>query len=333
MSGKNWNVGFTDMQAATAFYNGLVQVDQYDTIIEDHLRRSGVMGRRITKRIASGDPSRWVIQTAFGAAQFSDKRTLAFSAQTPTRTEGAVTLKAITGEIKFGLYNQLLGQVMPANFNTKAQDLSDMIGSLVRLHDKAIWTGTDTVDGSLVGAGSSTQYVSVPTQISTTLVTIASTASIISTIRTQVAKLMASETYEVRPSAIYCHPQVIDFIEQEWIAAGNNTLPQVEVVPGIRVSAIRTAAGDLPLIPDPYLAANPSWASSAPSGQTNYPFAICDESMIEYHHLPGTDRPMLFQLGQTTALENDYVAVMFGGLVVKGGSVAHLKGVIQRATV
>jgi hypothetical protein len=42
---------------------------------------------------------------------------------------------------------------------------------------------------------------------------------------------------------------------------------------------------------------------------------------------------MLFQLGQTSALENDYVAVMFGGLVVKGGGVAHLKGVIQRVTV
>lgn len=330
---QRYSVGFLSLNAAIQNYNGLVQVDQYDDIIEDQLRRSGVVGRRLKKKIASGDPSRWVIQTGLGDAQFTDKRNITVTPQSPTRTEGAVTLKAISGQIKFGLFDQMLGQVMPAGFRTRAQDLADMIGSLLRLHDQALFTGKDKIDGSLVGTNESLDYVALPTQITTPPIVIDKDTKIIPTIRTQVAKLMANPLYVVRPTAIYCNPLLIDLIEREWEEGANGSLPQAEVVPGVRVTAIRTAAGDLPLIGDPYFFNDPDWAPAAPEGFTNYPFLIVDENLIEYHHLPGSDRPMLFQMGTTHDLADDYVAVMFGAPVVKGGDKAHLKGVVQRPTV
>lgn len=333
MANRGASVGFIDLSAAISNYNGLVQIDQYDTMIEDTLRRAGVVGRRLKKKVASGDPSRWVIQSGVGSAQFTDKRTITVTAQTPSRTEGAVSLKAISGEIKFGLYDQMLSRVMPQGFNTRAQDLQDMLDSLLRLHDQAIFTGTDAISGGLVGDGTTNQYVSLPVQVTTTAITITSSTAVIPTIRTQVAKLMSNASYVVKPSAIYVHPLLIDIIEAEWSTASNGVLPQVEVVPGISVSGIRTAAGALPLIADPYFSVNPSWASSAPEGQTNYPFMIVDEALVEYHHLPGSDRPMLFQMGTTSNLMDDYVAVLFGAPVVKGGDRAHLKGVCQRTTI
>lgn len=330
---QKYNVGFLSLNAAIQNWNGLVQIDQYDDLIEDQLRRSGVVGRRLKKKIASGDPSRWVIQTGIGEAQFTDKRNITVTPQSPTRTEGAVTIKAISGQIRFNLYDKILGQVMPAGFRTRAQDLADMIGSLLRLHDQAIFTGSDEIDGSLVGNNTSLEYVGLPKQITAPPIVIDKDTKIIPTIRTHVAKLMANPLYVVKPTAIYVHPMLIDFIEQEWLAEAQGNLPQAEVVPGVTVSAIRTAAGNLPLIADPYFFADPDWAPAANDGLTNYPFMIVDENLIEYHHLPGSDKPMLFQMGTTHDLADDFVAVMFGAPVVKGGDKAHLKGVVQRPTV
>lgn len=324
------NANWVDLQGAASFFNGLVQIDQYDTQIFDIVRRESIMIQRIQKRIATGDPSRYILQSAIGTAQFDSKRSLNPTASSPTRSEGAVTLKAISGRVQFGLYDQLLGQVMPQQFQLKAQDLTDMVKSVLLLHGQALWTGTDEVNGSLVGDNTTNQYVGIPKQISTTQVVVDASSSIVSAIRREVANRMNNQTFVVRPTAIYCNPMVIYFIEEEMKQA-NNTIAQVEIVPGVKVTGIQTAAGVLPLIPDVFLGSDPAWATAAPSGQKNYPFVIVDESLVEYHHLPGTDRPALFKLGLTSDIHDDYVAVMFGGLVVKGGNVAHSKGVVQRA--
>lgn len=324
------NAQFLDLKAAAQFGNGYVLVDQYDTQIDDAVRRSSIMTQRIRKRLASGDPSRWVIQNAIGQAAFNDKRSLAPVATSATRTEGAVAIKAITNRVAFGLYDQSLAQVMPQQFQLKAQDLSDMLDSVLLLHGQNVWAGSDKVNGALVGDGTTLEYVGVPYQITGTNTVVDSSSSIVSAIRRKVAELMNNKTFIVRPTAIYVNPMVVYFIEEE-LKQANNTIAQVEVVPGVVVNGIQTAAGVLPIVPDVFLDMDPDWATAAPVDQHNYPFVIADENLIEFHHLPGSDKPQLFQLGTVANLQEDYVGVMFGGVVVKGAGRAHAKGVVQRA--
>lgn len=322
------------MAAADFTRHGLIVVDQYDQTIQDMNRRTDVISKRIKYRLASGDPSRWFVQTDIGdgGAKFTDKRTLNPAVGAiPTRVEGAVALKALVGRAQFNFYDGLLGQVMPQALQLKGQDLEDMVNNVDLLHAQALWTGTDTVAGTLVGTNTTLEYVSIPSQVTGAATVIASNKSIITAIRRKVAEMMNSKTKIVRPTAIYCNPMVIHFIEEEWQANGSGNLPQVEVVPGVTVSGIRTVAGVLPLVPEVFIEKNPSWAAAAPEGEDNLPLFIVTEDMLEYHHLPGTQNTRIYQMGAVPNLTEDYVAVRFGGLVVKAGDVAHAKMIVQRA--
>jgi hypothetical protein len=322
---------FMDLQAAASFGNGYILIDQYQSEILDTIKRGGVLGRRIRNVPATGSPSRYFEQTAIGAAAFDNKSSLAPTATSPTRGEKAVSIKAITNRVQFGLFDQQIAGHMPQNLQLKAKDLADMIAGIQLLHDTALWTGTDVVNGALTGDGTTNQYVGLPRQISTTTAVIASGSNIVDAIRLEVAKLVGSATDNLMPTAIYMNPLAKFALESEMKANSNNTVAQVEVVAGVKCDAIMTAAGLLPVIVDPLLAANPAWASAAPAGQTNYPFVIVTESLIEYHYV-GSETTQLFQLGTTSNLQDDYVAVKFGAPVVKAGNRAHVKGVIQKTT-
>lgn len=321
---------FVTLEAAASFGTGWIQVDQYQKEILDLVRRAGVLGQRIPRVPATGAMSRWFDQTAIGAAAFDTRDALNPNATGPTRVEKSLLIKAITNRVQFGLFNRDVAKIGD-NYDLKAKDLMDMMNGIIVLHDKAIWTGTDNVSGSQVGAGDTLQYVSIPKQISTTSVTIKNGESIVDELRKQVAKLVADADFNLLPSAIYMNPLAHFALEQEMKQNNNNTIAQVEVVPGVKVPGLMTAAGLLPVVPDPFLATNPSWATAAPTGETNYPFVILTESLLEYHYV-GSPTPRMFQLGTTSNLNEDYVGVLFGAPVVKKGDKAHVRGVIQRKT-
>lgn len=210
-----------------------------------------------------------------------------------------------------------------------------MVNGMLRLRDKGLWVGTDTVAGQQVGSGASTQFVGALTQLQNPI-TITSGSSIVDGIRTEVAKLVNNPLFSVRPSAVYINPIGLDALEQE---AKNSTTVmrylQTDITDGkvgISVTGIVTQAGTLPLIPEPFLPmdATISGIAAAPAGQHNYPFAIVSEDMIEFHWI-GSREPRVFQLGTLATLAESYVGVMFGAPVVKGASYAHSVGVIQRA--
>jgi hypothetical protein len=96
------------------------------------------------------------------------------------------------------------------------------------------------------------QYVSALTQITTTG-QVVSSASIIDGIKAQVAQMAANTTYVIRPTAIYIDPILGDYIDREAKAA-QLTLDKIDVTAGVKVSAIQTQVGPLPLIADPFLA-------------------------------------------------------------------------------
>jgi hypothetical protein len=325
------NLQAASFSAAATFGNGYIYIDQYQDQILDTVKRGGVLGKRIKNVPATGPMSRFFEQTAIGTAQFDSRAALAPVATAPTRGEKSLLIKSIDARVAFTLFDMQASQLMPANLQLKAKDLMDMLTSIQLLHDQALWTGTDTVAGAQVGSGGTLQYVGLPAQITTTQSVVVAGASIVDEIRLQVAKMVGSATDNLIPTEIYMNPLAKYALEQEVAQAKNNVVAQVEIVPGVFVDSIMTAAGRLPIVVDPLLTSNPSWATAAPSTQTNYPFVVVTRDLLEYHYI-GSENPQLFQVGLVSNLNEDYIGVKFGAPLCKAANRAHVKGVIQRVT-
>jgi hypothetical protein len=202
----------------------------------------------------------------------------------------------------------------------QAKDLADSVDGLLRTHDVALWNGSDTS----LSTPTTLQYFGVIGQIvaggNTT--TIGTTASIVDGIKGTIAQMVSSSSYAVRPTAIYSNPVLLDLIDREMKAEFNVVLSTTEVTGGLRVKALSTQAGELPLIPDwaiPYTAGSPG----------TYPVYIVTEDLIEYHWLSDPN-PRVFKLGLPNALTQQMVVVKFGAPVVKGANFAHYQVNVQR---
>lgn len=333
--------------AADGMTNGGILVPEFQKEITDLVRRAGVLGSRMQYVPATGAISRYFEQTAISDGQWSGTGSQAAAPigsgnisptpTSPTRVEKSLLIKAITNQINYSLFDLETIAQQGIFSQLKAKDLRDMVNGILRLRDKGIWTGLDTVSGSQVGTnggGNGLQYVGLLSQITNTT-TIASGASIVDNIRTQVAQLMANPLYMNNPTAVYINPLALDFLEQEAKNSNNATKyiasDFTEVKVGLTVNGINTAAGILPLVPEPFMSldAAVSGVNAAPGGQHNYPFAILNEKMTEFHYV-GSKEPRVFQLGTVANLNEQYVGIHFGAPVVKGPSYAHVAGVIQR---
>lgn len=305
--------------AADYLAPGAIEINRYQQEIFDLVRRRGVLGQRIPHTPATGQPSRWFEQTAIPTAGFSDPRILSATASQPTRAERAVQLKALLAQINYGIFDVEINQQQGAFAYLEAKDLSDTVDGVLKLHDQALWTGTDT---DLV-VPTTTQYFGASGQIATAaqvgtvsqLFQISSTGSLVDGIKTQVANMVSRTDYEVRPDTIYVNPLFGDLIDQE-AKTVQLYFDKVEVIPGVIVKALPTQAGTLPLVPEPFIT---NFASGA---QKQYAAFVVSESCFEYHWLT-SPMPRVFQLGLLGNLASQYVVVKFGGLVVKAAAYAH----------
>lgn len=327
---------FTALSAAADYLgNGAVFVPEFQSEITDIIRRAGVLGQRINYVPTLGSPARWLDQTAIADGQFTDPRTITPTSTSPTRVEKSALIKAVTNRIDYSIFDlEVYAQQGSLFGQLKSKDLHDMLVGMTRLRDKALWNGNDTMSGSQVGAGTTTQYVGLLNQISKNTV-IASGQSIIDNIRTQVAQLVADANYDFRPTGIYVNPLLLDYIEQE-AKNSQNAMRYIasnftEVKVGLSVQGIYTAAGLLPLIPEPFLAMDATipGVAAAPNGQHNYPFAIVQEDLIDFLYVTSKD-PRVFMLGRQSGLQESFVGIQFGAPVVKMSDKAHVLGVVQR---
>lgn len=332
-------VQYANLSAAADFMGpGAIELPEFQKEITDLVRRAGVLGQRISYVPSPGGISRFFEETAIADGQWTDKRSIAATATEPTRVEKSALIKAITNQINYGLFDQLTVAQTGVFTQLKAKDMSDMVNGILRLRDKGLWTGSDTVSGAQIGGGvaGNNEYVGILNQVQNTT-TIASGSSIVDAIREDVANMLADQNFDFAPSAIYMHPLAVNKLEEE---IKNSTGAQrfiatdfSEVKAGLSVRGIFTAAGYLPVIPEPFLTKNASVGATpiaaAPAGQDNYPYAILSESLVEFHHVGGT-QPKVYQLGKTGELDEKYVGVLFGSPVVKyRDQDAHRVGVIQ----
>ena len=319
---------FLDLHAAADFLGpGAIEINRYQTEITDIVRRRGVFGQRMKQVPATGQPSRFFEETAIASPTatqaFVDPRNIAPTLQAPTRVERTVPLKALVSQINYNLFDMEVGTQQSQFAYLQAKDLADAVDGVLRTHDVALWNGNDTS----LSAPTTPQYFGAIGQIEAggNTVTIGETASIVDGLKSTIAEMVASSSFDVRPTAIYANPVLLDLIDREMKTEFNVVLSTVQITGGITVKALSTQAGELPLIPE--------WAlpyTGVPgSGSAVLPAYIVTEDLIEYHWL-GDPNPRVFQLGMPGSLASQYVAVKFGAVVVKGANYAHYQVLVDR---
>lgn len=319
---------FLDLHAAADFLGpGAVEVNRYQTEITDIVRRRGVFGQRMKQVPATGHPSRFFEETAIAsptAAQaFVDPRNIQPTLQAPTRVERSVPLKALVSQINYNLFDMEVGTQQSQFAYLQAKDLADAVDGVLRTHDVALWNGNDTS----LSIPTTAQYFGAIGQIEAggNSATIATTASIVDGLKSIIAQMVASSSYEVRPTAIYANPVLLDLIDREMKAEFNVVLSTAQITGGLTVKTLSTQAGELPLIPEWAL----PYTGTPGSGTAVLPAYIVSEDMIEYHWLTDPN-PRVFRLGLPNTLTTESVVVKFGGVVVKGASYAHYEVKVNR---
>ncbi len=321
------SVSFADIHAAADFMGpGAIEVPLYQTEIFDICRRSSPFGQRIKQVPATGHPSRFFEETVLpnpGSAGFVNPRSIVPTVVSATRVERSVPLKALVSQINYNLFDVELGQQQQQFAYLQAKDLADTVSGLMVEHDVALWNGNDTS----LSTPTTTQYFGVAGQIAAggQTTTIGTTASIVDGLKSAVAQMVANNGYQVRPTAIYANPVLLDLIDREMKAEFNMVLNTDSITGGVRVKMLSTQAGDLPLIPDWSLA----YTGTPGSGSAVLPAYIVTEDLIEYHWL-GDPTPRIFELGRPNSLAQQYVAVKFGAVVVKGANYAHYQVLVDR---
>ena len=322
------DTNFVDLHAAADFMGpGAIEVTRYQSEITDIVRRRGVFGQRIRQVPATGHPSRYFEQTAIAsptaASGFVDPRNIVAAISAPTRVERSVPLKALVSQMNYNLFDLELGKQQSQFSFLQAKDLADAVDGVMRTHDVALWNGNDTS----LSSPTTLQYYGVAGQITAggNATTIAAGESIVDGVKSTIAEMVANTSYEVRPTAIYANPVLLDLIDREMKSEFNLVLSTTELAGGVRVKTLATQAGEIPLIPEWSL----SYTGTPGSGLAELPAYIVTEDMIEYHWLTDPN-PRVFELGVTGSLASQMVVVKFGGVVVKGAGYAHHKVVVQR---
>jgi hypothetical protein len=317
---------FVNLQAAADYMGpGAIEVDLYQSEITDIVRRRAPFGQRIKQVPATGHPARFFEETAIpsptAANAFVDPRNIIPTLVAPTRVERSVPLKCLVSQINYNVFDIEVGSQQSQFAYLQAKDLADSVEGLLRTHDVALWNGTDTS----LSNPTTPQYFGVCGQIvaggNTT--TISTTSSIVDGLKSTIAQMASNNNYEVRPTAIYSNPVLLDLIDREMKQEFNVVLSTTQVAGGLTVKTLSTQAGDLPLIPDWSL----PYTGTPGSGSAQLPVYIVTEDMIEYHWLTN---PRVFQLGTPSSLTSQMVVVKFGAVVVKGASYAHYQVIVDR---
>jgi len=322
------NTQFVDLHAAADYMApGAIEIDRYQTEITDIVRRRGVFGQRIKQMPATGHPSRYFEQTAIAsptaANAFVDPRNIVATVGSPTRVERSVPLKALVSQINYNLFDLEVGQQQSQFAFLQAKDLADAVDGLMRTHDVALWNGNDTS----LSTPTTLQYYGAAGQIAAggNVATIGVNDAIVDGLKATIAEMVANSNYEIRPTAIYANPVLLDLIDREMKSEFNVVLSTTQVASGVTVKTLSTQAGEIPLIPEWSL----SYTGTPGSGTAVLPAYIVTEDLIEYHWLTDAN-PRVFQLGTTGSLASQMVVVKFGGVVVKGASYAHYKVNVDR---
>ena len=296
--------------SATADYIGNegVEVPVFEKVILDNTKKRGTLLQRVQAKAATGHPTRYLERVPHDSKHaWIDSRMIDHKLDSQvTLEEHSAYIKALVDGITFTKFDREVYSQQGSQFgDLEAQNLNEVVTDMLDAQDKAVWTGAakDLMDST------SPEYCSLLTQI-TNKGTIAKDARLVKGIMDNVAALMNNAHYNVRPTAIYMNPlDLAKLNSQELDEKDKIKVFDTEVVEGLRVPSIMTAAGVLPLITDVYCPQNK--------------IAILDEKMIERQYVASAT-PRIYQLGTEKDLATRYIAVLFDTFIVKGANYAHM---------
>lgn len=325
--------GFIHMSAAADFLGtGAIEVPEFESEIMDVVRRTSVFLNRVPAVPATGHPHRYFEQLDIARGGFTDPRVIAPTASGPQRVERPAFIKALTNQSNLSLFDKEVTEQQGRFAGVVAKDINDIISGIEVVRAAAVWAGTDTS----MTVPTTNQYMGALRQITQQAV-IAPGASIIDGLKAVIANMISSQTFVVKPTAIYLNAILGDYIDRE-AKASKITLADVEVMAGITVGSLSTQAGKIPLINDPWMPTDATGVNNygfggAATGYKNYFAVITMESEIEMPYICGASNnplPRLFQLGLLGGLSAQYVGIKFDTLIFKGPSYAHAAVAVQR---
>jgi len=292
---------------------------------------------RIQAMPATGQPTRYKEQTMIPTNDiFVDPRSgvsggdFALSSINSNygRVEQSALLRAQVSGINYTVFDKQLVEQQGGEEFLLAKDMNDMLYDMYRVQNQAIWTG----NAANLSDSTKVQYCGLLTQITNT-VNVANPWTIgcnpettviqyiTDAIRTKVAAQKSSLVWASFPTALYANPLTIDYINQSETARVGNFRPLNEgtmvIENGFEVDSVRTMAGKLPLIPDPYI---PVTLDSG-TGKYKHTIVAVNERLIERHYIK-SPVPQVFKMSLTTNLMDNYVAVMFDTIIAKGAGTA-----------
>ena len=308
---------FMNFAAATADYigTGALYVPIFEKEIMDNTRKRGTLLQRVKSKAANGHPTRYFEKTPHdNKTAFINPRTIDHALDTKVdRVERSAYIKACVDGITFGLFDKAVTDQQGIYSGLQGEDLNEMITDMLDAQDQAVWKGgaKDLMDST------STEYCNILTQIKKTA-TVAKDARLTKAIMEAVAALMYNKKYTVHPTAIYMNPTDKQLLlSQEMDQKDKMKIYDLQVLPGIVISGIMTAAGVLPLIEDIY----------CPVGK----IVITDESLLERQYVKSA-APQMYQLGTEKDLAQRYIAVAFDTFIVRGGNYGHMVVTIDGRT-
>lgn len=307
---QNGAARMMDLSAAAPniiYNNGAIIHDEYDRNLFDDLIRKFPVWDMIDKRPAVGDFTAGFLQSAYGTARMVDKRNIAFSGTSPTRSARTPQeIKAVTRDINFSIYDRSVYAQQGRRYGDLTQkDLQDVYTSMFKLWNDKFYNGDVNNDAlefnglkALIGAGA----------------TVAAGSSVIKAICDQVVTMMNSTTKDVMPTHILVNAMVSKFISQEQMKAGDKWVfvtPSAGITQNAMISFLDTAAGRLPLVIDRF--------NTFTAGTPNlYPCFIISADKLRWEYIEplgfaGPD-PKLFEFPQETTLDQKFKGMMFGAL-------------------
>lgn len=296
---------------------------EVDPIIKDILSRETQMRSRIKTKPEGMETFRWVEQTAIARnAAFSDPRSIApTQSNAPTRVEKLAKLKCITSRITYGFFDSALTRNGTFGYVLE-QDMKDAVADCLGTANAAIYSGTDTS----YGTPTTNQYFGIMTAITNTA-TFDATKDIATQINTQIAKMINKKFGVAKsvPTAIYMNPLTADLLAKQEQAKENNLrLFTNTIMPGATVPMIQTMVGPLPVIVDPEITLA---ANGTDNTKNDHKILFINEDLIVRHYFVDGNMsyadPVVFKLGLTQSLVDDYVIFMADNVVVNYPDVAH----------
>lgn len=300
--------------AADWISTGAIHVPVFERQIMDRTRKRGILLQKVTTKAATGHPTRYFEKEAHASKHtWINPRAIDHALDTEiNRIEHSALIKAMVDGITFTLFDHEVTQQQGLFGDLQAQDLAEVVTDMLDAQDRAVWTGTAE---SLMDS-TNADYCSLITQITKTG-TIAADARLTQAIIDAVAVLMYNKQYKATPTAIYMNPlDKATLDNQEMEAKDKIKTYDVDVLPGIVVQGVMTAAGILPIITDIY----------CPRGK----IAILDERLLERQYVT-TPNPRMYMIGggedirtQKRDLATRYIAILFDTFIVRAASYGHM---------